>query len=205
MAWIVGWDLMVPELLCVAVYCNFAHPPMYCFQLEYGVSAAAVATGFSKYLSELLLLSGTRMPLAISSAPIAYSDATGAFSTTGAVLDLPAVLLVVTITIILIVGVKESTYFNVFIVSVKMSVVLLVIILGFMHIKSENFSPFAPYGWFSLSLFGFVLYGDTAKNKDGSDSKGGVGVLAGAALVFFAYIGFDSVSTNSEDAIEPQR
>lgn len=76
----------------------------------------------------------------------------------------------------------------------------MVIIVGAFYVQADNYRPFLPYGFASFSLFGHVIVGDASL-----DGNGAVGVMAGAALVFFAYIGFDGVSCQAEDARRPQR
>jgi APA family basic amino acid/polyamine antiporter len=84
-------------------------------------------------------------------------------------------------------------------VGIKVAAVLFVILVGVFYIKADNYTPFAPYGWGGLNLFGKTVWGDV--------SPGGtpVGMLAGSAIIFFAYIGFDSVSTHAEEAKKPNR
>jgi APA family basic amino acid/polyamine antiporter len=84
-------------------------------------------------------------------------------------------------------------------VLIKLAAVLFVILVGFFYIKPANWVPFAPYGWTGVSFFGIPVLGQTNAGGDP------VGMLAGAALIFFAYIGFDSVSTHAEEAKNPQR
>ncbi|MGE5861497.1 MAG: APC family permease, partial [Ignavibacteria bacterium] len=117
----------------------------------------------------------------------------------GTALDLPAVLIAALITIILVKGIKESAGFNATMVIIKVAVVLLVIGLGIFYINPDNWIPFAPFGYTGISIFGKTVFGQTG--------LGGapVGVLAGAAVIFFAYIGFDSISTHAEEAKNPHR
>jgi APA family basic amino acid/polyamine antiporter len=99
----------------------------------------------------------------------------------------------------LVIGIRESARFNNTMVAVKVAVVLLVIVAGAFYVKVANWQPFAPFGWAGLSLFGKSFWGQTA--ADGAP----LGMVAGAAIIFFAYIGFDSVSTHAEEARNPQR
>jgi basic amino acid/polyamine antiporter, APA family len=147
-AWIIGWDLV----------------------LEYAVAAAAVAAGWSHYLTVILDGLGIHLPSAFTHAPETVP---------GAIINLPAVLVVLGITAILYVGVQESARINSIIVGIKLFAVLVVIVVGFFFVKPANWSPFLPLGW--------------------------AGVLHGAAYIFFAYIGFDAVSTAAEEVVEPQR
>jgi len=176
-AWIIGWDLI----------------------LEYAVASATVAHGWSHYFQDFISILGIRFGHIVSNAPFDFNPSTGLLSSTGSVLDLPAILITVIITIILVKGIKESAGFNAGIVITKLAIVFLVIIVGAFYINPANWHPFAPYGYSGLSLFGKTIWGQTG--------PGGapVGVLAGAAIIFFAYIGFDSVSTHSEEAKNPKR
>jgi APA family basic amino acid/polyamine antiporter len=177
-AWIIGWDLV----------------------LEYAVGSATVATGWSGYLqSGVLPKFGIFLPKALTESPWRYDAATGGFVDTGSMINLPAVLVVVIVTAILVKGIQESANFNTAMVLVKVAAVLFVIGVGAFFINPDNWVPFAPYGWSGLNIFGNHVAGQT-------DAGGNpVGVLAGAAIIFFAYIGFDSVSTHTEEAKNPQR
>ncbi len=138
--------------------------------LEYAVGAAAVAVGWSGYLRVILDGLGIHLPVALSHAP---------GSAPGAIIDLPALLIVLAITAILYVGISESARFNSFIVAIKLAVIALVIVVGAFFVRPVNWQPFAPMGW--------------------------SGVMRGAAVIFFAYIGFDAVSTAAEEVLEPNR
>ncbi|MBW3130576.1 amino acid permease, partial [Hymenobacter profundi] len=165
-AWIIGWDLI----------------------LEYLFGAATVAVGWSGNLVSILEKAGVHVPAAISQAPIAYDGAH--FSTTGAVINLPAVLLIGAMTMLLVVGIQESARFNNIIVFVKVAIVLLVIAFGFKYVNAANWSPFIP----------------PVENLPGGGSRyGWEGIVRGAAVVFFSYIGFDAVSTAAQEAKNPQR
>jgi APA family basic amino acid/polyamine antiporter len=101
--------------------------------------------------------------------------------------------------VVLVIGIRESASFNATMVLIKLLAVLFVIGVGVFYINPENWFPFAPYGWKGLSFFGQAFVW-------GSNSAGQpVGALAGAGIVFFAYIGFDAVSTHAEEARNPQR
>lgn len=176
-AWIIGWDLV----------------------LEYAVSASTVAVGASKYFQDFISIFGLKLPDAISRAPMDYNPQLGKLVSTGTVLDLPAILIAVLVTTILVIGMKESARFNTAMVIVKVSIVLLVIGVGAFYVDPKNWQPFAPFGFAGVSFFGKPILG-------GADAGGQpIGMLAGAAIIFFAYIGFDSVSTNSEEARNPRR
>lgn len=175
-AWIIGWDLV----------------------LEYAVGSATVATGWSGYFqSALLKVTGWQLPLALRESPWKYDG--GHFVSTGSYINLPAILIVAIVTMVLVKGISESASFNATMVFIKLAAVLFVIGVGIFYVNAENWHPFAPFGWSGLNLFG--------KHVAGQVDAGGapVGVLAGAAIIFFAYIGFDSVSTHTEEAKNPQR
>jgi APA family basic amino acid/polyamine antiporter len=176
-AWIIGWDLV----------------------LEYAVGAATVANGWSSYAQSLLGAMGLHLPQALSGPVVNYDPNLGRLVATGAVINLPAVIVVALVTIVLVVGIKESAGFNAAMVGVKVAAVLFVIGVGAFFVNKANWMPFAPYGYTGINFFG--------KHVAGQVDAGGrpLGVLAGAALAFFSYIGFDSVSTHSEEAKNPQR
>ncbi len=113
--------------------------------------------------------------------------------------NLPAILIVMLVTVVLVKGISESAKFNAAMVFIKVATVVFVILVGSFYINPDNWKPFAPYGWTGVSLFGYPILGQT--NAGGHP----VGMIAGAAIIFFAYIGFDSVSTQAEEAINPQR
>lgn len=165
-AWIIGWDLI----------------------LEYLFGAATVAVGWSGNVVSLLKSAGIDVPAAIASAPLAYDGAS--FTTTGALINLPAVLLILAMTALLVVGIQESARFNNFIVFIKVAIVLLVIGFGFQYVNAENWEPFVPAKEFLA---------------DGSTRYGWEGIVRGAAVVFFSYIGFDAVSTAAQEAKNPQK
>ncbi len=175
-AWIIGWDLV----------------------LEYAVSSATVATGWSGYFQNALGSFGLELPKALSGPIVDYDPAVGGLVATGSILNLPALLIVALVTVVLVIGIRESAGLNAVLVGIKLAAVLFVIVVGAFYVNPDNWRPFAPYGLTGLSLFGKVL---------GQADAGGnpLGMLAGAALAFFAYIGFDSVSTHAEEARRPQR
>ena len=116
-----------------------------------------------------------------------------------ALFNLPAILITLLVTGFLVKGISESANFNALMVFIKLAAVVFVILVGAFYIHPENWTPFAPFGWTGLSFFGKPIHGEI--NAAGEP----VGVLAGAAIIFFAYIGFDSVSTHAEEAKNPQR
>ncbi|MDR1841799.1 MAG: amino acid permease [Holophagales bacterium] len=176
-AWIIGWDLL----------------------LEYGVASAAVATGWSAYFQSIISKMEINIPQIISESPWRYDPTIGQFVTTGAVINLPAVIVVFIITVILVKGISESAIFNAIMVGVKLAAILFVIGVGAFFINTANWEPFAPYGWTGVSFFGHNISGLV------DPSGAPIGMLAGAAIIFFAYIGFDAVSTYTEEAKNPQR
>jgi amino acid transporter len=114
--------------------------------------------------------------------------------------DLAAVMITLMVTYVLIKGIQESAFFNAIMVAIKVAAVIFVIVVGANYINFDNYTPFAPYGWTGLTFFGHPLPG-TQLNAGGEP----VGVIAGAAIIFFAYIGFDAVSTQAEEAKNPKR
>lgn len=145
--------------------------------LEYGVGAAAVANGWAGYFVSTLANFNIYLPESLTKAPMV-----------GGIINLPAFAIIWLLTILLIVGVKESARFNNIIVVIKLSTIAIFIALAIGHLNSDNWQPFMPFGWFETL--------ENGKN---------IGVLAGASLVFFAYFGFDAVSTAAEEAKNPQR
>lgn len=138
--------------------------------LEYGVACAAVASGWSGYAQGLLAGFNIHLPHALTSA----------FDVSkGTIIDLPAVLIIVIITALLMKGTRESASLNTIMVLIKVAVVVLFLVVGVMYVKPENWSPFMPFGF--------------------------AGVATGAATVFFAFIGFDAVSSAAEEVRNPQR
>lgn len=176
-AWIIGWDLL----------------------LEYTIASSAVAHGWSQYCQEFLSTFLPRIPVAVARPPFDYNPALDHFVTTGAVLDLPAVLITAALTWVLVRGIRESARINTVMVVIKLAVVLLVIGVGGFYVHPANWHPFAPFGFAGLSVFGKTLLGQTGAGGEP------LGMLAGSAIIFFAYIGFDSVSTQAEEAKNPSR
>jgi APA family basic amino acid/polyamine antiporter len=176
-AWIIGWDLV----------------------LEYAVGSSTVAHGWSAHFQDLLSSFGVTIPPALASAPFDFDPALGRFFATGSYLDVPAIVITALVTVVLVIGIRESAGFNAVMVGVKLLIVLFVIAVGAFYVDPANWKPFAPYGYTGVSFFGHTLFGQSG--------AGGtpLGVLAGAAIIFFAYIGFDSVSTHAEEARRPER
>jgi APA family basic amino acid/polyamine antiporter len=149
-AWVIGWDLM----------------------LEYGLATSAVSVGWSGYLQSLLAGFGLELPVALTAAPGTVEGAVTLF-------NLPAFLVMMAITSLLSVGVRESTRVNNAMVAIKVAVVIAVITVGAFHVEPANWRPFMPHGW--------------------------QGVFGAAAVMFFAFIGFDSVSSAAEEVKNPKR
>ena len=203
-AWIIGWDLI----------------------LEYLFGASTVAVGWSGYFTAFLRELGFALPPAWTSAPLtvqgthtlvrsemcvntannhlfsldslrtAAGNAAGGAADLctaaggtmqGGMLNLPAMILIGLMTTLLVIGIKESARFNSIIVFIKVAIVFLVIGFGFMYVKASNWSPFLPENTGTFGAFGWT------------------GVVRAAAVVFFAYIGFDAVSTAAQEAKNPQR
>ena len=156
-AWIIGWDLV----------------------LEYAVASSTVAHGWSHYFVAFLGLFDVTLPAQWIGNPIDFDPAVNQWVWTGAYLNVPAALVVLLVTVVLVVGIRESAGFNAAMVILKVAVVIFVIVVGAAYVNPENWRPFLPFG--------------------------ASGVLSGAAYIFFAYIGFDSVSTHAEEAKNPQR
>jgi basic amino acid/polyamine antiporter, APA family len=138
--------------------------------LEYAVGSMTVAVGWSGYFQRILAGFGVHLPAWMAAAPAAAP---------GALINLPAVIIVLGIMVLLVIGVRESARFNAAMVTIKLAAVLFFIVVGVGYVKPENWSPFMPYGF--------------------------SGMMTGAAVVFFAYIGFDAVSTTAEEAKNPSR
>lgn len=175
-AWIIGWDLV----------------------LEYAMGAATVATGWSGHFLSLLSFFNIHLPTALSQAPFqvctnAQVQAAAAgclqvgWNTTGALVNMPALIVTAIMTTILVVGIRESANVNNLIVYLKVAIILVVVVYGLQHINPANWKPFIPPNTGHFGEFGWS------------------GVLRGAGLVFFAYIGFDAVSTAAQEAKNPQR
>jgi APA family basic amino acid/polyamine antiporter len=171
-AWMIGWDLI----------------------LEYSVASMTVSIGWSGYFQRILAGLGINLPPALSMGP-SWQGFLGLINKVGihlpawmhydpsapqgGIINLPAVLIVLIITTVLVIGVRESARFNSAMVAIKLAAVLFFIAVGAFYVKPANWHPFAPYGW--------------------------AGIMAAGAVVFFAYIGFDAVSTTAEEARNPQR
>jgi APA family basic amino acid/polyamine antiporter len=154
--------------------------------LEYALGAVTVAIGWSGYVVSFLNGVGIHIPAELSAASgVAVKMADG--STVTAIFNLPAIIIIALVTTLLVIGIKESANFNNIIVMVKVAVVLLFIVLTLGAIHPGNWHPFIPPNTGKFGEYGWS------------------GVMAGAGVVFFAYIGFDAVSTAAQEAKNPQR
>ncbi len=176
-AWIIGWDLI----------------------LEYAVASATVAHGWSHYFQDFLASFHIGLPHVFTNAPFDYDPTSGRLALTGTWFDLPAIAIALLVTVILVKGIRESASVNAGIVLLKLAIVFFVIGVGAFYVRPANWIPFAPFGLSGFSFFGHTVMGQTGPGGQP------LGMLAGAAIVFFAYIGFDSVSTHAEEARNPAR
>jgi APA family basic amino acid/polyamine antiporter len=174
-AWIIGWDLI----------------------LEYLFAASTVAVGWSGYMVSFLADLGLRIPAELANAPYTHKappDAgwnlwrifTEGWDTTGAILNVPAMFVIAVITALLVIGIRESAAFNNLVVAIKVTVILLFLAVGAAYLNPENWTPFIP-------------------ENQGPGRYGWDGVFRAAGVIFFAYIGFDAVSTAAQEARRPQR
>ncbi|GBB94153.1 hypothetical protein RclHR1_00230031 [Rhizophagus clarus] len=165
--WIIGWDLI----------------------LEYLVAAAAVAVGWSEYFVHFFSDTfGIEFGSSWTKAPFAFNETTASFeSVPGAYFNVPAFAITIILTIILIIGIRESATVNTIIVGIKVFVIVIFVIAASTKINPENYKPFVPPNEGTFSAFGVT------------------GIFAAASEVFFAYIGFDAVSTTAQEARNPQR
>lgn len=167
-AWIIAWDLIV----------------------EYLFAGATVAVGWSGYFVGMMADFGVIIPAAWSQAPYLVSDAHQLVAT-GAILNVPAMAIVAITAAVLIAGITESAIFNNAIVLLKVSVVLLVIVFGFLYVNPANWQPFIP--------------AETTDPVTGASKYGLGGIFAAAGVIFFAYIGFETISTAAQETKNPQR
>lgn len=163
-AWIIGWDLI----------------------LEYLFGASTVAVGWSGYVVSFLKDFGIEFPPTFSKSPFTYDHIHG-WSHSGAIINLPAVIIVLLMTILLYRGIQESAKFNDIVVLIKVGVLLLFIFFGAQYISASHWTPFIPENTGDFGHFGWS------------------GVFRGAGVIFFAYIGFDSLSCLAQETKEPQK
>lgn len=164
LAWIIGWDLI----------------------LEYSLGAATVAVGWSGYVVSFLHDLGITFPAAWANPSGPIADAAGAVIGQG-IFNVPAAVIALLVTALLVIGIRESANANATIVLIKVAVVLLFIAFGAAYINADNWTPFIPEGTGQKGEYGFS------------------GVVTGASVVFFAYIGFDAVSVAAQEAKNPQK
>ena len=164
-AWFVGWNLI----------------------LEYLFAAATVAVGWSGYVVSLFDQLGLHLPAALTSAPLTKGEGHWEILRTGAIVNLPAVMVVAAITALCYVGIHQSARFNAIVVAIKVTVILLFIGFGIWVVDGANWTPFVPPNAGEFGRFGWS------------------GVVQAAGIIFFAYIGFDAVSTAAQEARNPQR
>ncbi|MFM6976308.1 MAG: amino acid permease [Sphingobacteriaceae bacterium] len=155
--------------------------------LEYLFGAATVSVGWSGYVNSLLKDFGVAIPDYLANSPYIYDPATHDLTASGAFLNLPAMFIVGIMTTLLVIGIRESANFNNIIVIIKVAVILLFIGFGIKYIVAENYTPFIP------------------ENKGEFGQFGWSGIFRAAGVIFFAYIGFDAVSTAAQEAKNPQK
>jgi APA family basic amino acid/polyamine antiporter len=163
-AWFVGWNLA----------------------LEYVMSGAAVAVGWSGYVVNLLAEFGIHLPAALTNAPLGKGPDNHLVAT-GAIVNVPAVLIVALLTWVCYVGVKQSTRVNNVMVIIKILIIILFIAVGIKYVSPDLWQPYLPANAGKSGEFGFS------------------GIMQGAAIIFFAYIGFDQAATTAQEARNPQR
>jgi APA family basic amino acid/polyamine antiporter len=163
-AWVIGWNLV----------------------LEYLAASSTVAVGWSGYFNDFMSHIGLPIPAMFNGAPIAMQSL-NTFTTTGSIINLPAVILIGLITTILVIGVKASANFNNAMVAVKLTIVLVVIFACYSYIVPANHTPFIPPSTGGIGHFGWT------------------GVFRATGVLFFSYIGFDAVSVAAQEAKNPQR
>jgi basic amino acid/polyamine antiporter, APA family len=155
--------------------------------LEYLFGASTVAVGWSGYVTSFLGDFGLHLPAYLSSAPLAYDPAAHSYTLTGALINVPAMAIIGIMTWLLVIGIRESANFNNLIVVVKVVVILLFIFFGWQFINYDNWTPFIPENTGTFGEFGWS------------------GMVRAAGIIFFAYIGFDAVSTAAQEAKNPQK
>jgi basic amino acid/polyamine antiporter, APA family len=164
LAWFIGWNLL----------------------LEYAISASTVAVSWSAYVVSLLTDAGIHLPDALVNAPLGL-DAHDHLTRTGALFNVPAVLIVAALTVVLYIGIRESARTNTFMVVLKVAIIIVVVVAGLRYISPANFRPYIPPNAGSFGHFGWS------------------GVLQGAGIIFFSYVGFDTASTMGLESRNPQR
>ena len=197
-AWIIGWDLILEYLFAASTVAVGWSGYFTAFMTELGITLPPEYTGapFGVEGTHTLVpsqicvdpASGGVAIDAVSRTPIAIADCVSkGFSIIHGIVNVPAMVLILVLTALLVVGIRESARFNNIIVYVKVAIVLLVIGFGFQYVNTANWTPFIPENTGEFGKFGWS------------------GVLRGAGVIFFAYIGFDAVSTAAQEAKNPQK
>jgi APA family basic amino acid/polyamine antiporter len=163
-AWFVGWNLA----------------------LEYMMSAATVAVGWSGYVVNLLEELGLHLPPELMNAPVGKT-AEHTLATTGAIVNLPAVLIVAALTWLCYIGIRQSASLNNIMVVTKVAIIVLFVVVGVSYVDTSLWHPYLPANNGTFGHFGFS------------------GVMQGAAIIYFAYIGFDTAATTAQEARDPQK
>ena len=164
LAWFIGWNLL----------------------LEYAISASAVAVSWSAYVVSLLADAHIHLPAALVNAPLAL-DAHDHVIRTGAIVNMPAVLIIAAMTVLLYIGVRGSAGANTIMVALKVGIIVIIVIAGLRYVDPANLTPYVPPNTGIRGHFGWS------------------GVLQGAGIIFFSYVGFDTASTTALEARNPQR
>lgn len=183
MAWIIGWDLV----------------------LEYALAGATVAASWSQYFNELLKIFGMALPNELLYSPWVEHHLADGTVFSGGIVNLPAIIIVCLLSLLLIRGTQESSFVNNILVVLKVAVVLLFIALGWQFIDPANHNPFIPVNeGEELLKNGQIGFFDFF--KEGYFGHFGIsGVLRAAGVLFFAFVGFDAVSTAAQEAINPKK
>jgi APA family basic amino acid/polyamine antiporter len=163
LAWIIGWNL----------------------SLEYLMSASAVAVSWSAYMVDVFEKVGIEFPAALVNAPIAKSGS--GLTLTGAIINLPAVLIIVALGLVCYIGIRQSSALNMAMVFIKIAVIIVFVFVGISYIDTSNWQPYLPENTGKFGEFGIS------------------GLLQGAGIIFFSYIGFDAASTTARETRNPQR
>ncbi|MBV9725565.1 MAG: amino acid permease [Gammaproteobacteria bacterium] len=164
LAWFIGWNLL----------------------LEYAISASAVAVSWSAYVVSLLADAHLHLPAAFVNAPLGV-DAHDHLIATGAIINVPAVLIIAAMTVLLYAGVRWSAGANTVMVALKVGIIIIIVLAGLSYVNRANWHPYLPANTGTFGHFGWS------------------GVLQGAAIIFFSYVGFDTASTTALEARNPQR
>eukprot|EP01101_Sappina_pedata_P000154 TRINITY_DN1015_c0_g1_i2.p1 TRINITY_DN1015_c0_g1~~TRINITY_DN1015_c0_g1_i2.p1 ORF type:complete len:363 (+),score=71.55 TRINITY_DN1015_c0_g1_i2:102-1091(+) len=165
-AWMIGWDLI----------------------LEYLVGAATVSVGWSGYVVAFIeSVLGTTLSTTLTQPPIDIDPISGHFILTGNIINLPAIIIILVCTVVLVFGTGHASWVNTAFVAIKITIILLFIFASIGYINTDNWTPFVPQNTGQFGKFGVS------------------GVFQAATMVFFAYIGFDSVSTTTQECKNPQR